>query len=736
MTIDISNNDPRISYSVASGVTQTTFAVPFEFFDDSDLNVYVDGVLKTITTDYTLTGGDGSTGTVTMTVVGASGGSTVSLTRDTTIERITDFTAGVDINRAALNTQLDTLTAISADVKDLAERAIRVEDVEVAPSLVLPSIADRSGKTLAFNSTTGAIEAGPSIGDVELAGTKASEASASAAAAAASETASALSATNAESAALASGANWYADTTAFLAATSDGAFGYIPEDDGVRVYENVGGVAGAGIWLRDPMAITETLTVGAGGDYATINEALTDVSRRRIIHRTSQVTTTLQLLSGFIMDEQVLVDGVDLGWVELTSADATVTITGSSMDVGTIIVEGATARYAFGADNGGVLPQINALFTVDGTGSASKRHGITLVGGSKAFVGSGCGVTNAPNNGVTLDGASTLLANTSNFSNAGGYGAFLYGGSTMIADYANFSYAGDDCVIATRSSKANISSANCSFAGVNGVLATQGSIVVAGEVNVNDCASSGLRARGASTINANSCTGLRCSTGVYADRGCRISITDDSGSADFTGCTSNALAAYNGGEIIGENVQCGAARILAQDGGRIIVPGVTVATTAASFHGITCNGGSFVNAEDGAISVSGASAKAISCVGGEVWANNSTLTATQSVTISANDGGIVRAHGSTINVSTTAACYATAAHIYVMECTFNAVDDLIFDTLHGGTIDAASATINWSGTAPGTAFRVKDGALINVSGTTEGANVTVNTLTSSGFVIQ
>ena len=167
MTIDISNNDPRISYSVASGVTQTTFAVPFEFFDDSDLNVYVDGVLKTITADYTLTGGDGSTGTVTMTVVGASGGSTVSLTRDTTIERITDFTAGVDINRAALNTQLDTLTAISADVKDLAERAIRVEDVEVAPSLVLPSIADRSGKTLAFNSTTGAVEAGPSISDVQ-----------------------------------------------------------------------------------------------------------------------------------------------------------------------------------------------------------------------------------------------------------------------------------------------------------------------------------------------------------------------------------------------------------------------------------------------------------------------------------------------------------------------------------------------------------------------------------------
>jgi hypothetical protein len=131
MTIDISNNDPRISYSVAQGVTQTSFAVPFEFFDDSDVNVYVDGTLKTITTDYTISGGGGSTGTVTISVTGATGGSVVVLTRDITIERTTDFTAGADINRAALNTQLDTLTAIAADVKDSAELALRYNDQTV-----------------------------------------------------------------------------------------------------------------------------------------------------------------------------------------------------------------------------------------------------------------------------------------------------------------------------------------------------------------------------------------------------------------------------------------------------------------------------------------------------------------------------------------------------------------------------------------------------------------------------
>ena len=43
MTIALSANTPRISYTVSQGVTQTSFAVPFVFFTGStDLNVFVD----------------------------------------------------------------------------------------------------------------------------------------------------------------------------------------------------------------------------------------------------------------------------------------------------------------------------------------------------------------------------------------------------------------------------------------------------------------------------------------------------------------------------------------------------------------------------------------------------------------------------------------------------------------------------------------------------------------------
>jgi len=167
MTINIADNDPRVSYAVAEGVTQTSFTVTFEFFDDADLNVYVDGTLKTLTTDYTVSGGSGSTGSVSISVTGASGGSTVVITRDIALERTTDFPASGAFQINALNTELDRLTAIAADLSDKADRSLQLTDYDSAVSLVLPDVNTRKGKTLAFNATTGAVEAGPSITDVQ-----------------------------------------------------------------------------------------------------------------------------------------------------------------------------------------------------------------------------------------------------------------------------------------------------------------------------------------------------------------------------------------------------------------------------------------------------------------------------------------------------------------------------------------------------------------------------------------
>ena len=167
MTINLADNSPRISYSVAQGVTQSTFTVPFEFFAEESLNVYVDGVLKTLTTDYTVTGGDGSTGSVAISVTGASGGSKVVITREISLERTADFPTSGPFQIAALNTELDRIIAIAADLNDGVARSLQLTDFDVAANLTLPTVDDRKGKTLAFNSVSGAVEAGPSISDTQ-----------------------------------------------------------------------------------------------------------------------------------------------------------------------------------------------------------------------------------------------------------------------------------------------------------------------------------------------------------------------------------------------------------------------------------------------------------------------------------------------------------------------------------------------------------------------------------------
>ena len=162
MTILIADNSPRISYTATSG--QTAFTVPFEFFDNTDLNVYINDTLKTLTTHYTVTGGSGSTGSITL-VTGATAGDVVVITRDVTLERTTDFPTSGPFQVASLNTELDKVVAMIADMKDLAERGLRLSDSDTTTSLTLASKDARKGTVLAFNETTGAVEVGPTIAD-------------------------------------------------------------------------------------------------------------------------------------------------------------------------------------------------------------------------------------------------------------------------------------------------------------------------------------------------------------------------------------------------------------------------------------------------------------------------------------------------------------------------------------------------------------------------------------------
>jgi hypothetical protein len=200
MPILINDTAPRSQYTATSG--QTVFSVPFEFFANSDLKVYRNATLLTLTTNYTVTGA-GVTGGGTLTLVtGATAGDIVTIVRDVPVARTSDFPTSGPFNIEALNTDLDRLTAMIQQQETLDSRSLRLDQFDTPNSFnVLPVKADRLGRLLQFNASTGQPEVGPTSSEIANAQTYATNASNSATAAASSSTSASNSATAAASSA-------------------------------------------------------------------------------------------------------------------------------------------------------------------------------------------------------------------------------------------------------------------------------------------------------------------------------------------------------------------------------------------------------------------------------------------------------------------------------------------------------------------------------------------------------
>ena len=121
MSITISDTSPRVQYTATSG--QTTFSVPFEFFDDDDIvviNTNAGGVDTTLTksanpslvTEYSVSGA-GETGGGSITLgAGATLNDKYTIYRDLPIARSTDFPNSGTFPIETLNTELDKIVAM------------------------------------------------------------------------------------------------------------------------------------------------------------------------------------------------------------------------------------------------------------------------------------------------------------------------------------------------------------------------------------------------------------------------------------------------------------------------------------------------------------------------------------------------------------------------------------------------------------------------------------------------
>ena len=227
------------------------------------------------------------------------------------------------------------------------------------------------------------------------------------------------------------------------------------------------------------------VTVGPGGNYATINAALAALSQMRPAYVPGGFNTELRLLNGYTMAEQVLVNAVNLGWISITSEAVQVPI-----DRAYLTTNFAGAYPAFGASYGGFLPAIATQFLMMSTGASAGRHGLFLYSGGGARVeANGCGVRSAGGCGMLLQTGSICDANGSDFRGAGDHGAQVMGGSRLAVEGGNLSGAAQACLMVTNGSNAHALGTNCSGGGAQGVQATRGGIVNARGANARRGAS-------------------------------------------------------------------------------------------------------------------------------------------------------------------------------------------------------------------------------------------------------
>ncbi len=153
--IQIGDISPRIQYT-ADGV-QVAFTYPFPIFTDADVEVYEDATLKTLTTDYAVTGaGNSSGGLVTLNTAPASG-VVVTLKRALAIKRTTDFQESGEFRAKVINDELDYQTAVLQQLGDDLGRGLRLAATDPATVLTLPDAATRASKYLGFDASGGPI---------------------------------------------------------------------------------------------------------------------------------------------------------------------------------------------------------------------------------------------------------------------------------------------------------------------------------------------------------------------------------------------------------------------------------------------------------------------------------------------------------------------------------------------------------------------------------------------------
>lgn len=351
------------------------------------------------------------------------------------------------------------------------------------------------------------------------------------------------------------------------------------------------------------------VTVGDGGDFETINQAITylvnNFSRKK--HKIGDSThssrytpdslsATIKLLSGFVMREQVILRQTKLGWINLIAEDDEVIINRAAL-TRTAYFEGTTsAMYpAFYAGDNSEQVLLACKFKMDDTGEGTNRHGYVCNRNSTGHIWSNCGINNAGGYGCFARESSMINCRITYFESAGksGYaaacassmnaqggrcsgshdgvsafgcssinfergvanncindGIVALSSSLVGCDYAEINNVGRYGIRCQEGGNVGGYQANVKAAGKTGIYCVSGSVNLT-KVNLNDCFIGVTADRGA-TVGINQASVLAITRGIHAKNGSRIDASDSVG---ISGSEFSVNANF-GSSIVVTNVDC------------------------------------------------------------------------------------------------------------------------------------------------------------------------------------
>ena len=148
MGVPISNVTRRVVYA-ASGTGP--YAFTFEILANTDIAVYRDDTLLTLTTNYTVTINSNGTGSITLTAA-PTGATQIAIVGNRTIQRTTDFVTGGDFFANTVNDEMDQQTIFAQQNAEGLQRALQAPQTDpTSINMTLPRAADRANKYLAFD---------------------------------------------------------------------------------------------------------------------------------------------------------------------------------------------------------------------------------------------------------------------------------------------------------------------------------------------------------------------------------------------------------------------------------------------------------------------------------------------------------------------------------------------------------------------------------------------------------